>query len=75
MPNSLPSNAAVETDHTYENRSMNAGFTIHFNLEMFPDDPLPIHYSKTTGHVTVEFYFYKEKLNTCIWISARQREQ
>ena len=27
------------------------GFTIgsvHFNLEMFPDDPLLIHYSKTT---------------------------
>lgn len=26
---------------------------------MFPDDPLPIYYSKT-GHVTVKFYFYKE---------------
>jgi hypothetical protein len=70
MPNSLPSNAAVETYHTYGNRSMNVGFTtrkytyykfIHFNLEMFPDDPLPIHYSKTTGHVTVKFYFYIEK--------------
>jgi hypothetical protein len=34
---------------------------VHFNLEMFPDDPLPIYYSKTTGHVPVKFYFYKEK--------------
>jgi hypothetical protein len=25
---SLPNNAAVETYHTYENRSMNAGFTV-----------------------------------------------
>ena len=28
---------------------------------MFPDDPLPIPYSKTTGDMTVEFYFDKEK--------------
>ena len=34
---------------------------VHFNLEIFPDDPLPIHYSKATGHMSVEFYFYKEK--------------
>ena len=34
---------------------------VHFNLEIFPDDPLAIRYSKTTGHVTVELYFYKEK--------------
>jgi hypothetical protein len=34
---------------------------VHFNLKMFPDDPFPIHYSKTTDHITVEFYFYKEK--------------
>ena len=34
---------------------------VHFNLEMFPDVPLPIHYSKTTDHVAVAFYFYKEK--------------
>ena len=34
---------------------------VHFKLEMFLDDPLPIHYSKTIGHVTVKFYFYKKK--------------
>ena len=35
---------------------------VHFNLEMFPDDPLPNHYSKTTGHVTVDFFFKKSVL-------------
>ena len=34
--------------------------SVHFNLEMFPDDPLPISYSKTTVHVTVKFYLYTE---------------
>ena len=28
MPSSLPNNAVVETDHTYENWSMNAGLTV-----------------------------------------------
>ena len=34
---------------------------VDFNFEMFIDDRLPIHYSKTPGHVTVEFYFNKEQ--------------
>ena len=34
----------------------------HFNLEIFPYDPLPIHCSKTANHVTVEFYFYKKSV-------------
>ena len=31
---------------------------------MFPDDPLPIHYSKTTGHVTIESIVPEDKSST-----------
>ena len=29
---------------------------------MFPDDPLPIHYSKTTGHVTVDSFAIQKRI-------------